>query len=175
VPVGHITLYTGHAAAGLRYRPAAAHYDNTGAAVADIAVGEDDHGIWYSGMIRPEATETQIRNLRATGAVSGDWREVPGYDLELVAALGVNVPGYPIPRLQVAASGGKQTALIASGILGPTVMARRVHDPLDADAVARAVLATIDRRAKVARLQRRIGRDRASRVAHATALIRGGQ
>jgi 2'-5' RNA ligase/lambda repressor-like predicted transcriptional regulator len=172
VGVGQITMDTGHADASLRWRPAAAHYDNTGSAVADVAVGEDEHGIWYSGLMRPGVTEAQVRDLKASGALSGDWRDTGGADLELVAALAVNVGGFPVPRLQIAASGGRQTALLASGIVGPEVMAHRTVDA-DPRAVARLVIAALDRRDKVARLKRRIGRDKASRVAAATRIIRG--
>lgn len=116
VKVGQITMDTGHAPQNMGARPAAAHYDNTGAVVADVAVGEDEYGIWYSGRMRESATQEQIDALRAAGHVSGDWREIGG-NLEMIAALAVNVGGFPIPRTQIAASGGRQTALIASGIV----------------------------------------------------------
>jgi hypothetical protein len=119
VAVGQITMGTGHAstARGISARQAAAHYDNTGTAVADIRVGDDEFGIWVAGSMRPSATEEQRAALRA-GALSGDWREIRGY-LELVAALAVNVPGFPIPRTAMAASGDVQTALVAAGIVNP--------------------------------------------------------
>lgn len=116
VPVGHITLGTGHAPASMAHRPAAAHYDNTGAVVADIAVGEDEHGIWFSGVVR----ETADVNVLQAAALSGDWRTpFRGAGYELVAALGVNVPGFPIPRLQVAASAAGPVSLTASGVVLP--------------------------------------------------------
>lgn len=115
VAVGHLTMDTGHAATGLGARPATAHYDNTGLVVADVAAGEDTYGIWVSGAIRPGLAPEKVTALRAA-ALSGDWREIGGH-LELVAALVVNVPGFPIPRLAVAASLGRQTALVASGIV----------------------------------------------------------
>src|SRR5690606_8455889 len=51
--VGHITMETGHAGGRLGASAAAAHYDNTGAVVADVNVGEDAHGIWFAGALRP--------------------------------------------------------------------------------------------------------------------------
>lgn len=111
VPVGHLTLGTGHAAMDAGVTAAAEHYDNTGTAVADVAVGEDAYGIWCAGAVRPGATDEQVHALRASG-ISGDWRSIDG-ELELVAALAVNVPGFPVPRM-VAAS-GVPVALVAAG------------------------------------------------------------
>lgn len=113
--VGHITLGTGHAAGRLAAGPAAAHYDNTGTVVADVTAGEDEHGIWVAGWVRPGASEQDVAALRAA-ALSGDWRTVRGGDLELVAALAVNVPGFPVPRVQVGISASGE-ALLAAGIV----------------------------------------------------------
>lgn len=117
VPVGSLTMGTGHAGERLGSHPAAAHYDNTGFAVADVTVGEDEHGIWFSGAMRPGLDEDKVREFKAA-TLSGDWRKVRG-DYEMVAALAVNVPGFPIPRLALAASGGRQISLIAAGVVPP--------------------------------------------------------
>lgn len=112
VSVGHITLGTGHADTDLSARPAAEHYDNTGTVVADVTAGEDAHGIWFSGRLRPGLSAERIAELTAS-PLSGDWRGVNG-NLELVAALAVNVPGFlPKPRARVAS--GAPMTLIASG------------------------------------------------------------
>jgi 2'-5' RNA ligase len=113
VPVGHITLDTGHAATHLGQHAAAAHYDNTGTVVADIAAGEDAHGIWVAGALRANVDDTVAAKLRAA-ALSGDWRRVGG-SLELVAALAVNTPGFPVPRARVAS--GEPLALVAAGVV----------------------------------------------------------
>lgn len=116
ISAGKITMGTGHA--GPRANPAQtlAHYDNTGAAVADVRAGEDAHGIWVAGAIRPNATEEQIRALRAS-PLSGDWRRVDG-NLELHAALAVNVPGFPVvPRPAGLVASGELTSLVASGLV----------------------------------------------------------
>lgn len=112
---GVITMDTGHADVAEGHTAAVAHYDNTGLAFADVAVGEDAHGIWVAGAVRPDTPEEKIVALRSAGALSGDWREIGG-NLELVAALAVNVPGFPIPRTALAASAG-QASLVASGIV----------------------------------------------------------
>jgi hypothetical protein len=136
--VGQITMSTGHASIKANARAAADHYDNTGSAVADVAAGEDSHGIWIAGAMRASATEEQRDQLRA-GSLSGDWRTIGG-SLEMVAALAVNVPGFPIPRVSLAASGGSQDSLIASGVIEHAVVA----SGLSAEDVAAIVRTTID-------------------------------
>jgi hypothetical protein len=138
VPVGHITAGTGHAPTDLTAADTVAHYDNTGTVVADVAVGEDEHGIWAHGIVRPGVTDEQKYALRA-GAPSGDWRRLGG-NLELVGALIVNVPGFPIPRPELAASAGRDLALVAAGVV--------TTDPnaADPERVAVAVIARLDQR-----------------------------
>lgn len=121
IPVGNITMGIGHAGARLSANAAAAHYDNVDAVVADVVTGEDAFGIWFSGAMRPNLDDDQIRAFKAS-TLSGDWRRIGG-ELELVAALSVNVPGFPIPRLGLAASGGRQTALLAAGVVERTDLA----------------------------------------------------
>ena len=116
VAVGPITLGTGHAGLSLAARPAAEHYDHTGAVVADVAAGEDTHGIWVAGALRPNLEPGRVRELRAS-ALSGDWRAVGGA-LELVALLAVNTPGFPIPRVTTRFEAEHQMALVAAGIPG---------------------------------------------------------
>lgn len=115
VPAGRVTMDTGHANPKLKHLAAMAHYDNTGAAVADIAVGEDEFGIWVTGALRPNVTEQQARVLRGS-PLSGDWRRIGG-SLELVAALAVNVPGFPIPHPAGLVASGHMEALVASGMV----------------------------------------------------------
>lgn len=112
VPVGQITLAGGHcndltASAG----KAVQHYDDTASAIADVNVGEDEHGIWVAGSLRPGVTPEQVRALRAS-APSGDWRPINGHH-ELIAICQVNSPGFPVARTVVAA--GQMQAIIAAG------------------------------------------------------------
>jgi hypothetical protein len=131
VPVGQLTLSGGHAPLSADAGAAAKHYDDTASAVADLNVGEDAHGIWLAGAIRAGATDDQVRALRAS-APSGDWRPI-GRGLELVAACQVNVPGFPIARTRIVAS-GEVTALVAAGAMD---MMMRRYRAVDHDVVGR--------------------------------------
>lgn len=111
VSVGQLTLSGGHAPLKASAADAIRHYDDTQSAVADVTMGEDAHGIYMTGALRPGVTDDQIRALRAS-APSGDWRPMAGA-LELVAVCQVNVPGFPVARAMVA--GGQVTALVAAG------------------------------------------------------------
>jgi hypothetical protein len=132
--VGQLTLSGGHAPLSADAASAVAHYDNTASAVADLNIGDDRHGIWVAGALRPEVTPDKLRALRAS-APSGDWRPING-QLELVACCQVNVPGFPVVRARVAS--GAITSLVAAG--APALYARRIALMADA-AVAERVTA----------------------------------
>ena len=112
VDIGKITLGTGHADATWGVMPSREHYDNTGWAAAVVNIGEDQHGIWINGSLTTTMTPERVAELRAS-ALSGDWRYVNG-NLELVAALAVNNPGFPIYREQ----SGHAFSLMAVGVIG---------------------------------------------------------
>jgi hypothetical protein len=146
VPVGQITMDTGHAPLNANGARAAAHYDDTGCAVVDVTAGEDRFGIWMSGALRPNVEPEKIRALLASD-VSGDWRRI-GAGLELVGLLAVNVPGFPKLREHE----GLVASLVAS--LSPS------SDP--------------DRLRKAAdRIAATIGRSKADRVAELAKKVRG--
>ena len=111
VPVGQLTYTGGHAPLSASSEQTVKHYDDTASAIADVAIGEDNHGPWVAGALRPGVTEEQIRAVRAS-APSGDWRPING-NLELVAVCQVNVPGFPVARSMVA--GGEILSLVAAG------------------------------------------------------------
>lgn len=115
VPAGRVTVGTGHAHPTLGMVPAVAHYDNTGTAVAAVSVGEDRFGIWVAGAIVSDAPEALVAALRLS-PLSGDWRRVGG-NLELVAALAVNSPGFPVIREQ----DERTYSLCAAGIVNSEV------------------------------------------------------
>jgi len=142
VAVGQITVGTGHAPLHLGASPAAEHYDNTGAAVADVAVGNDANGIWVAGAVRPGADPLKVYELQAAGQVSGDWRRIGG-QLRLVGLLAVNVPGFPVPKMRARVASGEPQALLAAG--RPTVAWGRSQSDLERDAV-RIVMRMLSRR-----------------------------
>jgi len=123
IAVGHITLDTRHAPGAANAVRAMAHYDHTGMVAADVRVGEDSHGIWVAGALRPDVTPTQMRDLRSA-PLSGDWRRI-GFALEMVASLCVNVPGYGVPRPSGLVAGGAVVSLVAAGMVAP----RKVRRP----------------------------------------------
>ncbi|MFC1410399.1 2'-5' RNA ligase family protein [Streptacidiphilus sp. N1-12] len=168
--VGHLTAGTGHADGRLTAAAAAAHYDNTGRCVAVVRAGEDAHGIWVAGALVPEATAEQVAELRRS-PLSGDWR-MKGGQLELVAALCVNVPGFHRPTAGV--DSRRQVSLVAAGALAwPD--ADTPSASLDYARLARAVVqeqqALEQRQRRVQRASMRVGRDVRSRVAAAAARI----
>lgn len=163
---------------------ATAHYDATDAIWADVTVGEDAHGIWYHGAVRDSLSQEEIVELRASGAMSGDWRGPSQDRLELVAAVAVGTPGFPIPRSALAASGGVQTSLVAAGIVVETETEEvRIPTPLDLQTQLAIVRATADevearqaRRVKLASLRaaaEQEGRD--ARLARVAALREGAR
>lgn len=168
VPVGRVTLDTIHANRSLRPAETLAHYENTGRAVADVRAGDDVYGIWVSGALRPGLSDTRTRELRSS-PLSGDWRRI-GTGLELVAALAVNSPGFPvIRRPQGLVASGVMQSLVASGMLDPVPEAEVLSFDIDdmADrvverlaqrdrAAAAALIAEQTRPARAATLARRV-------------------
>lgn len=127
VAVGHLTMGTGHAGPRDSANAAAEHYDNTGTVFADVAAGEDAYGIWVAGSLRPGITAEQVRVARSA-PISGDWRTIRG-SLELVGALAVNVPGFPVPRPQGLLASGEVKSLQASGVVAHDASAARAAHP----------------------------------------------
>ena len=111
--VGRLTVGTGHATARDDVHAAAEHYDTTGTTWAFVKAGEDKYGIWVAGVVNPDAEAAQVR-AGAAAPLSGDWRRV-GNNLELVAALSVNTPGFPVPRAFQNA-GTESLSLVAAGV-----------------------------------------------------------
>ena len=127
VAVGHLTMDTGHAGPRDSASQAAAHYDNTGYVFADVAAGEDAYGIWVAGSLRPGIPAERVRIARSA-PISGDWRTIRG-SLELVGALAVNVPGFPVPRPRGLLASGEVKSLLASGVVAHDAQAARASHP----------------------------------------------
>ena len=97
---GHI--YTGVLTYGIGHRdaeqilsesPEQAYFDNIDHAWAAVRVGEDDTGIWFSGVVLPGIPEDHLTKIAASGQVSGEWLRGA-----MRACLTVNVPGFPVER-----------------------------------------------------------------------------
>lgn len=169
LPVGKLTLGTGHAGMRQAARAAAEHYDNTGTAVAVVRCTDGLWGPWLSGRVLPGIDDDRIDELRRSG-VSGDWRSIQrgSNNLELVAVLAVNVPGFPVPRTRALAASGMRS-LIAAGV--PPTRKHHVEpeQPITASVIASHVRAEL--RASAIRESRRetaTQRVRAARLAAAT-------
>ena len=174
LPVGKITLGGGHASPTAGLAATMEHYDDAGTVVAVVRASEDEYGIALSGQLVDGATPEQIEALRRS-PVSGDWRMVGG-NLELVAALAVNVPGFPVVRSR----GEQALSMVAS--LSPRhpviedPAGRPVYPVVDVRAIAAAVISetrlAAARERRATRLAARIGRDPRSRALAAAAMIR---
>lgn len=112
--VAKLTYGIGHPNKFLNAQRARAHYNRTDAVRAYVNVGEDSHGIWFSGVLAPGLSQREINEFRAVGSLSGDWRLVGG-SLEMIAAVAVSTPGFPIPQTEFAS--GKQVSLVSAGVI----------------------------------------------------------
>jgi len=144
VAVGQITVDSGHAPLSSNAPLARQHYDDTGWAAADIAVGEDGFGIWMAGALRPGLDGAAIRKVMAAD-VSGDWRRA-GTNLELVAIACVNVGGFP--KIRVREQG--------AGLVASMVASIPVCDGNEPEDSTKRI---------AERIAKSIGRSKASRVA----------
>lgn len=147
VPVGVLTLGTGHATLDLSPRASADHYDNTGTVAAVVRAAEDRFGPYIVGALRPELDDISRWELDFAD-LSGDWREING-NLELVGCLAVNVPGFPITPPAIAASAAEEDPVTAAIALGP---------------VSRGHIAAAAAGRLAERVRASVGMDRASRA-----------
>lgn len=169
LPVGKLTVGAGHANPnGLGVRGATAHYDNSAVAVAVVRATEDKYGIQVSGRVIPGTPRERVEELRRS-PISGDWRAYQG-NLELVAGLGVNSPGFPVPRTMVASLEGRQLSLVAAGYVPSReetqaaesaadefeTLAMRMHAPLIAAMTARMEPTQAELDARAAKLAERM-------------------
>lgn len=151
--VGRLTVSTGHAGPRVGAKAAAEHYDNTGTCFALVRAGEDEHGVWVSGVAAPGVdADTLAAGLAAP--LSGDWRTIGG-NLELVAALAVNTPGFPIVASGATDEENRPLALVASLAPGRDVEAPAASS-VDPDVLAENVVARMERRAEARALAHRV-------------------
>lgn len=126
----------GHADVYLSADRAKAFYDKTGLVAAFVRAVDGRFGIWLSGAVRSDCPAERVRDMLANPP-SGDWR--PGLassGLELIAALSVPVPGFPVPyaKIGLVASAGPDgvadfteddvVGMVASGYVPAPTMSR---------------------------------------------------
>ena len=92
-------------------------YDKTSMVGAFVRAVDGKYGIWLSGAVRSDCPAERVRDMLANPP-SGDWRRHDGW-LELIAALSVPVPGFPVPRYEYALAASADSveidALVATG------------------------------------------------------------
>lgn len=147
--VGLITEGIGHANEYASAAAATAHYDQTDAVRAYINVGENQHGIWYSGVISPNATDADIDKLRAIGRVSGDWRNWSGRrgDLEMVGLVAVNTEGFQLAAsaaIGIGALDKEQESVTAGGGVTLELGAASANNTFTAEEIAGIAVAAAE-------------------------------
>jgi hypothetical protein len=127
VATGPVFMDTVHPDLRLKASDTQAFYADTGCAVADVALYENEHGIVAAGALRPGLTPEQVRRFRGSD-VSPDWRQIKGR-LEVVGLLSVNVSGFIVeglvasgatvsnPRGVWDSTEGELTTLVAAGMI----------------------------------------------------------
>lgn len=116
-PVGRLTYGGRHFGPG-SYAETILHYDRL-VATARGVLGEDEHGIWFSGL-RDHLVADSTFSQAISMPHSGDWRRFAGH-LETTEVLAVDDPGYPVDGSLVASADGGFTFdhLVAAGIVTP--------------------------------------------------------
>jgi hypothetical protein len=147
--VGRLTVQGGHAdtSRGVTVATARAHYDNVCQSFGLVRVGEDQFGIWFSGVPAP-GVDPEVFQQGMTCQLSGDWRDCAGSGLDMIAAHAVNSPGFPIYSA-VTGPDGREVALVAS--LGPSRASKTVGGGFTLDretlkVLLTEVVETVDRR-----------------------------
>lgn len=135
IQVGRLAVATGHADKYATAAEAVAHYDNTGTCFALVRAGEDEFGVWVSGVIAPGA-DHDIVAQGLSAPLSGDWRKRGG-NLELVAGLAVNTPGFPVVS---GASDEQDQPLTLVASLGPKVRPKSKGGAVDTVSLAAEIV-----------------------------------
>lgn len=114
IPTGKLVLGGGHADTKFNLAKARRWYDEHSAAVAEVNIVEDQWGPFMCGWLLP-GVDGQMADEVFRNPPSGDWRwtsDVGNY--ELIAALGVNVPAFPVARVRVV--NGRTFSVVGAGI-----------------------------------------------------------
>lgn len=117
LPVGRLTVGIGHAPTrGVSAAAAQAHYDNVSACWAMGRISEHRLGIFFSGVVAPWADPAKVQ-MGLASPVSGDWRPIgPNRNLELVAVLSVNTPGF-LCKVETDESGSPAAMVASMGVV----------------------------------------------------------
>jgi 8-oxo-dGTP pyrophosphatase MutT (NUDIX family) len=95
--------------------PTQAHFDDLRHAWAAVVIGEDERGVWFSGVVLPTVEEEWLMAIEASGQVSGEWKQG-----EMRSLLTVNVAGFPVVRSSAYyGDDGELLALTASALSQP--------------------------------------------------------
>ena len=115
LPTGVLTYGVGHRSAKQILAESAdqAFFDNVNNAWASVRLGEDERGIWFSGVVLPGIPEDHLVKIAASGQVSGEWLQG-----ELRACLTVNVPGFPVERPTVEYDDSGNVMALAASAFG---------------------------------------------------------
>lgn len=118
VDVGRIVVGDGgHASIAYGAVDTNKFYDKTAQVGAFVRAVDGKYGIWLSGAVRSDCPAERVRDMLANPP-SGDWRRHEGW-LELIAALSVPVPGFPVPRYEYALAASAESmevdSLVATG------------------------------------------------------------
>ena len=115
INTGVLTYGVGHRDAEtiLSESPEQAFFDNINNAWASVRLGEDETGIWFSGVVLPGVPEDHIVKIEASGQVSGEWKHGA-----MRACLTVNVPGYPVERPSVTYDADGNVMAMAASAFG---------------------------------------------------------
>lgn len=115
VYTGVLTYGVGHRDAKtiLAESPEQAMFDNIKNAWASVRVGENERGIWFSGVVLPKVDDGDLTLIEASGQVSGEW--LAG---EMRACLTVGVPGFPNQRASAAYDNNGNVLALAASAFG---------------------------------------------------------
>lgn len=165
VNAGAFTMNVGHHRDGAECETAQCAFDDTRTVAGIVTVGTNDRGMWFAGAAAPWLSEWD-RQVFATCAPSGHWRQDRRGRWSLRAVLAVPFPGYPtrlaasavIERANLALTPGPaHTAQVSTqvatevtevveaelGDLDWTAMAAAVVDEFERRQAARAELAAL--------------------------------
>lgn len=140
IPTGVLTYNVEHRNAKriLTESATQAHFDNLKNAWAAVRIGEDENGIWYSGVVLPKVDEEDLVKIEASGQVSGEWK----YD-ELRALLTVNVEGFAIERASAEYDDEGNVIALAASAFGQVKDAPCKPTPADRMAALRQIDAEV--------------------------------